>query len=47
MGTGAHFEGIALTQTQITMNTLATMNGRLLAQTLVALDQSTVTQPAL
>ena len=47
MGTGAHFEGIALTKTQITMNTLATMNGRLLAQTLVALDQSTVTQPAL
>ena len=47
MGTGAHFEGIVLTQTQITMNTLATMNGRLLAQTLIALNQATVTEPAL
>lgn len=46
MGTGAHFEGIILSQTDITMNTSATMNGRLLAQTAVALDQNTVTEPA-
>jgi len=47
MGTGAHFEGIVLTQSQISMNTLSTMNGRLLAQTLIALDEATVTEPAL
>jgi hypothetical protein len=47
MGTGAHFEGIVLTQKQITMNTGATMNGRMLAQTKIALDQATVTEPVL
>ena len=46
MGTGSHFEGIVLCMTQITMNTLATINGRLLAQTQVALDRATVTNPA-
>lgn len=45
MGTGAHFEGVVLTQTAVTMNTGATMNGRLLAQTNIALDQATVTEP--
>ena len=47
VGTGAHFEGIILCQTQVTLQTLATMNGRILAQTMVALDQATVTKPAL
>jgi hypothetical protein len=47
LGTGAHFEGIVLTQTSITMNTGASINGRLLAQTNVALDQATITNPAL
>ncbi|MDZ7797034.1 MAG: ice-binding family protein [Candidatus Marinimicrobia bacterium] len=46
MGTNAHFEGIILTQTYIAMNTGASMNGRLLAQTAVTLDQNTVTEPA-
>jgi hypothetical protein len=47
MGTTSHFEGIVLSQTSVTLNTGATMNGRILAQTKVALDQATVTQPAL
>ncbi len=47
LGTGAHFEGIVLTQTSITMNTGSSINGRLLAQTNVALDQATVTNPAM
>lgn len=42
----AHFEGIILSQTEITLATGASMNGRLLSQTAVTLDQSTVTQPA-
>ena len=46
IGTTAHFEGIALVQTAITLKTGATANGRLLAQTAVALDASTVVQPA-
>ncbi len=45
MGTTSHFEGIVLCQTAITMQTLSTMNGRLYAQTNVALDQATVTKP--
>ncbi|HCM27434.1 MAG TPA: hypothetical protein DIC34_12965 [Treponema sp.] len=47
LGTGAHFEGIILSQTAVSLNTGATMNGRILAQTQVALDQATVTQPTL
>jgi hypothetical protein len=46
VGTTAHFEGIALVQTAITMKTGSTANGRLLAQTAVTLDASTVTRPA-
>jgi hypothetical protein len=47
LGTTAHFEGIALVQTAITLKTGATANGRLLAQTAVTLDASTVLlQPA-
>ena len=45
LGTTAHFEGIALVQTAITLRTGATVSGRLLAQTAVTLDASTVTQP--
>ena len=44
--TTAHFEGIVLSQTGITLATGATVNGRLLSQTAVTLDASTVTQPA-
>jgi hypothetical protein len=42
IGTGAHFEGIILSKTNITMGTNASINGRLLAQIAVTLDQSTV-----
>ena len=45
LGTTAHFEGIILSKTSITLNTGASMNGRALAQTNIALDHSTVTQP--
>ncbi|MDD2309832.1 MAG: ice-binding family protein [Desulfuromonadaceae bacterium] len=45
IGTTAHFEGIILSQTSITLETGASMNGRALAQTAVILDQSTVTKP--
>lgn len=46
IGTTAHFEGIALCETAIVLGTGSTVNGRLLAQTAVTLDQSVVTQPA-
>jgi hypothetical protein len=45
LGTTAHFEGIILGKTGITLQTGATMNGRALAQTLVALQKATVTKP--
>jgi hypothetical protein len=41
----AHFEGIILCQTEITLATGASINGRLLSQTAVTLDQCTVTEP--
>ena len=46
IGTGAHFEGIVLGQTAIVMTTNSSINGRLLAQSAVTLDATTVTQPA-
>ena len=46
VGTTAHFEGIALCQTLIAMNTGASWNGRLLAQSAVTLDQNAIVQPA-
>jgi len=46
LGTTAHFEGVILSLSSITLNTGATMNGRALAQTAVTLKSSTVTQPA-
>jgi hypothetical protein len=41
----AHFEGIILSQTGITLQTGASMNGRALAQSLIALDDNAVTAP--
>lgn len=46
IGTTAHFEGIVLSQTSISVDTGASVNGRLLAQTAVTLKQNAVTQPA-
>jgi len=45
IGTNAHFEGVILGQTSITFRNLSSINGRLLAQTAVVLDATTVTQP--
>ncbi len=45
LGTTSHFEGILLSQTSIILKTGASMNGRLLAQTAVTLDQNIVVQP--
>lgn len=46
LGTTSHFEGIVLCQTMINLRTGASIAGRLMAQTAVTLDTSTVTQPA-
>jgi hypothetical protein len=46
IGANAHFEGVILSQTAITLTTGASMNGRALAQSQVALDQNSVTEPA-
>jgi hypothetical protein len=46
LGTTAHCEGVVLTQTSVTLRTGASINGRLLAQTAVNIDASTVVQPA-
>jgi hypothetical protein len=46
LGTTAHCEGIILTYTQIALRTGASINGRLLAQTAVTIDGSTVVEPA-
>lgn len=45
IGTTAHFEGIVLSQTAITLQTGASITGRLLAQTAVDIDASIVLQP--
>lgn len=45
MGAGTHFEGIILGATGITFGSGASINGRLLAQTAVVLDATTVTVP--
>lgn len=41
----SHFEGIIMSKTGITLQTTATLHGRALAQTLVALDNNAVTAP--
>ena len=46
IGANTHFAGIILGQTAITMGNLSSINGRLLAQSAVNLDATTVTQPA-
>jgi hypothetical protein len=46
IGANTHFEGIILDKTAITFGNLASINGRLLAQTAVNLIATTVTQPA-
>jgi hypothetical protein len=46
IGTTAHFEGVILAKTMIAVNTGATVNGRLLAQTAVTLQMNAITQPA-
>lgn len=46
IGTTAHFEGVILATKAITVNTGATGNGRLLAQTAVTLDANAITEPA-
>jgi len=46
IGTTAHFAGVLLGQTLIAVKTGASVDGRLLAQTAVTLQQNAVTQPA-
>ena len=44
VGTGAHFEGILLSKTTGVLQTGASMNGRMFAQTAVTLQQATLVQ---
>jgi hypothetical protein len=46
VNTGAHLEGNVLTKKAATLDTGASLNGRLLAQTLVTVRASTITVPA-
>jgi len=46
LGTTSHFEGVILGQTGITLETGGSMNGRALAQTLVALQKATLVPPS-
>ena len=46
LGTTAHFVGVVSSQTSIALETGASVDGRLFAQTAVTLDGSTVVQPA-
>ena len=41
----AHLEGVVLSKTAITLQTTASMHGRALAQTLVAIDNNAITAP--
>jgi hypothetical protein len=45
LGATSHFEGIILSKTAITMKTGASLNGRALGQSLVALDNNAITGP--
>ena len=44
-GAASHFEGILLAETGVTLQTGGTANGRILAQTAVALQKATVVAP--
>lgn len=46
LGTYSHFEGVILGKTLIAVNTKASVNGRLLAQTAVTLQRNAITAPA-
>jgi len=46
LGSTSHFEGIVLTATAITLQTGASINGRLFSQTAVNLDGSTLVEPS-
>jgi hypothetical protein len=46
LGTTAHMEGVVLSKTAITLNTGASANGRLMAQTNVTLIMNTIVEPA-
>ena len=46
IGTTSNFNGIVLSATAITLNTGAVVHGRLLAQTAVSIDGSTIVEPA-
>ena len=46
IGTAAHFEGVVLAKTLIAVDTGASVNGRLLAQTAVTLQKNAVNQPS-
>jgi len=46
LGTTAHCEGVILSQTAITLRTGASVNGRLMAQTAVNIDGSTIVEPS-
>jgi hypothetical protein len=46
LGTTSHFEGVLLSQTSITLETGASVTGRLLAQTAVSIDGSVLAAPA-
>jgi hypothetical protein len=45
LGTTAHCEGVVLTRTSATLRTGASIHGRLLAQTAVDIDDSTIVEP--
>lgn len=45
IGTNAQFEGIILSKTAINFRTGASLNGRVLAQSAITLDQNAITQP--
>jgi hypothetical protein len=45
VGTNAHMEGVILSKTGITLTTGASLNGRMLAQTAVILDENIIVQP--
>lgn len=45
LGSNSHFEGIILSKTGVTLNTDASINGRILAQTAAIFDSNVVVEP--